>query len=58
MYAVAKEYTETEDEYELTNEQIKELDRRRELRLRGGSKGYSWSDARKVIIGEKKFDEL
>ncbi len=34
MYAVAKEYTETEDEYE----QIKELDRRRGMRLSGQSK--------------------
>ncbi len=46
MYAVAKEYTETEDEYE----QIKELDRRRGMRLSGQSKGYNWSDAKKVIF--------
>ncbi len=58
MYVVAKEYSETEDEYELSDEQIQELDRRREMRLSGQSKGYSWSDAKKVITGEKKFDEL
>lgn len=60
MYAVAKEYTETddEDEYELTDEQIQELDRRREMYLNGQSKGYSWSDAKKIITGEKNFDEL
>lgn len=58
MYAIAKEYTETDDEYELTDEQIQELDRRRAMRLRGESKSYSWSDAKKIITGEKKFDEL
>jgi len=38
MYAVAKKYTESEDEYELTDEQIYELDKIREMRLSGESK--------------------
>lgn len=50
MYAVAKEYSEAEEEYELTNEQIEELGRRREMRLSGQSKGYSKSDAKKIIV--------
>lgn len=58
MYAVAKEYTETEDEYELSDEQIQELDKIREMRLSGESRGYSWGEAKKIIIGEKKLDEL
>lgn len=56
--AVIKEELQTDDEYELTDEQIEELDRRKEMRLSGQSKGYSWSDAKKIITGEKKFDEL
>ncbi len=50
MYAVAKKYTETEEEYELTNEQIQELDRRA-MRLSGDCKGYSWSNVKKIITG-------
>lgn len=53
MYAVAKEYTEIEDEYELTEEQVAELDRRRDKRIRGESKGYSWEEAKQIIIGKK-----
>jgi len=58
MYAVAKEYTEPEDEYELTDEQIQELDKIRQMRLSGESRGYSWDDAKKFITGQKKLDEL
>ena len=58
MYAVAKEYTEIGDEYELTEEQIAEIDRRREKFMNGESKGYTWDEAKKIITGEKKIDEL
>ena len=58
MYAVAREYTEEEDEYELTEEQIVELDRRRESWLSGESKGYSWEEAKKIITGSKGFNEV
>jgi hypothetical protein len=58
LYAVAKEYTHNEDEYELTDDQIAELDLRRERSFSGASKGYSWTEARKVIIGDKKINEL
>ncbi len=53
MYAIAKEYTELEDEYELTNEKIQEVDRRRVMQLSGKSKGYSWSDVKKIIVKNK-----
>jgi putative addiction module component (TIGR02574 family) len=53
MYAVAKEYVEDEDEYELTEEQIAELDRRRESWLSGESKGYTWEEAKKIITSSK-----
>lgn len=58
MYAVAKEYTEIEEDYELTEGQIAELDRRREKRISGESKGYSWDEARKIITGEMKINGL
>ncbi len=57
LYAVAKEYSEV-NEYELTEHEIRELDRRREMRLSGDSKGYSWNDAKKLITGEKNLNEL
>ncbi len=53
MYAVAKEYSETEEEYELNEEQIAEIDRRREKLVSGESKGYSWSEAKKIIMDKK-----
>lgn len=58
MYLVAKEYTKAEEEYSLTEEELAELDRRRKKRQSGESKGYSWSDAKKIITGEKKFGEI
>ena len=58
MYAVAKEYIEIEDEYELTEEQVAELDARREKRISGESKGYSWDEAKKIITGEMRINGL
>lgn len=58
MYAVAKEYTETADEYDVSDEQLQEISKRRDMRVNGISKGYSWSEARKVIAGQKRLDEL
>ena len=58
MYAVAKEYTEMDEDYELTEEQIMELDRRREKCINGESKGYSWSQVKKIITGEMRMNEL
>jgi hypothetical protein len=53
MYAVAKEYTEEEDEFELTEEQVNELDRRKEAWLKGDNAGHTWADAKEVIVGRK-----
>lgn len=48
MYAVAKEYTETDDEYELNDEQIVELDRRRSMRVSGESKVIAGARQKKL----------
>ncbi|GEO11730.1 hypothetical protein [Segetibacter aerophilus] len=56
LYAVAKEYTHNEDE--LRDDQIAELDMRRERSFSGASKGYNWTEAKKLIIGDKKINEL
>jgi hypothetical protein len=55
LFAVAKEYNEDDDdfEYEFTAEDIKEFDKRREKRLSGESRTYSWEEAKDIITGKK-----
>jgi hypothetical protein len=52
---VAKEYNEDDDdfEYEFTAEDIKEFDSRREKRLSGETRTYSWEEAKDIITGKK-----
>ena len=55
MLALAKEYNEDDlDEYEFTPEDIKLFDERRQKRMDGNSKTYTWNEARDLIIGHKK----
>ncbi len=56
MLALAEEYTEDDDfDYEFTAAEIKLLDERREDRLSGKSKMYSWEEAKDIIIGKTKI---
>jgi hypothetical protein len=56
MLALAKEYNEDDDaEYEFTSDDISIFDERREKRLSGESKTYSWTDAKEIITGKKSF---
>ncbi len=41
-------------DYEFTDEEIKILDERRQNRLTGKSKTYSWEEAKKIITGNKQ----
>jgi hypothetical protein len=57
MYAVAKEYNEEDDfEYEFSEEEIKLFEERRNKRLKGESKTYSWQEAKNMITGKKKSE--
>jgi hypothetical protein len=49
MYAMANAYNE-EDDYEFTEEEIKEFDEIREKRLKGESKLYSWEEEKAIIL--------
>ena len=50
MFALAKEYNDEDDfDYEFTSEDIKIFDERRNKRLSGESKTYSWAEAKKMI---------
>lgn len=54
MFAIAKEYSEEDDSYEFTDEEIKVFQERREARLSGASKTYSWQDAKqKILSGDR-----
>ena len=55
MYAVAKEYMQSDNEYTLTEAQIAELDRRREMRKNGNSKTLEWTKAKEIITGSTKL---
>lgn len=59
MYAVAKEYNDDDDsEYQFTDEEIKEFEERSAKWKKGESKGYGWNEAKEIITGQKKMDEL
>jgi len=50
MFALAKEYNDEDDfDYEFTSDDIKIFDERRQKRLNGESKTYSWNEAKKMI---------
>jgi hypothetical protein len=54
MFAVAKEYTEDDDNYEFTEDEIKIFEERRKARLSGKSKTYNWEETkRKITSGER-----
>jgi hypothetical protein len=54
LYALAKEYHEEDDpENEFTAEDIKRFDERREKRLTGESRTYSWQEAKDIITGKR-----
>ena len=54
MFALAKEYNEDDDfEYEFTADDIREFDDRREKRLSGESRTYSWDEAKDIITKKK-----
>jgi len=54
MFALAKEYNEDEDyDFDFSAEDIRQLDERREKRLSGESKTYSWQEAKEIIISKK-----
>lgn len=56
MLALAKEYNDDDNfDYEFTSDEIKILDQRREDRLSGKSKTYTWEDAKDIIIGKNKI---
>jgi hypothetical protein len=56
MLALAKEYNDDDNfDYEFTSDEIKILDQRREDRLSGKSKTYSWEEAKDIIIGKNKI---
>jgi len=56
MLALAKEYNDEDNfDYEFTSDEIKILDQRREDRLSGKSKTYTWEEAKDIIIGKSKI---
>ena len=56
MFAIAREYNEEDDSYEFTDEEIKTFEERRNSRLSGKSKTYSWQEAKQKIIGVRSFN--
>ncbi len=57
MYAVAREYSEDDDfEYEFTEEELLLFEQRRQKRLNGESKTYSWQEAIEIVTGKKKIE--
>ena len=49
MYAVAKEYNSSEDDFGLTEAQLAEIERRRESRLNGQSSTFEWEKVKEII---------
>ncbi len=56
MFALAKEYNEEDDfENEFSADDIREFDDRREKRLSGETRIYSWQEAKDIITGKKSI---
>ncbi len=55
LFALAKEYVEDDDSFEFTEDELKALEQRRDDRISGKSKTYSWDDAKKAILGSGKI---
>lgn len=54
MYAIAREYTETEEEeYFFSEENINQYEERRNRRLNGDSKTFTWEEVKTGIIAKK-----
>lgn len=59
MYAIAKEYNSEEDFDSTFNEEdVKYFDERRAKRLSGENKSYNWKEAKDIITGKKKSDDV
>lgn len=61
MYMVAKEYnndTDEAEEYSFSSTDIRLFEERRQKRLSGESKTYSWAEAKQIITGKTLPDEL
>ncbi|MBS1623171.1 MAG: hypothetical protein JST83_04090 [Bacteroidetes bacterium] len=55
LFALAKEYVGDED-YEFSDEELKEFEKRRQDRINGSSKTYSWDEAKARIISGNVSD--
>jgi hypothetical protein len=51
LFALAKEYMDDENHDELSDAELALLEDRRNKRLSGESKTYSWPEAKKMILG-------
>lgn len=54
LFAVAKEYMEDYENIELSEDDLKLLEERRNNRLSGKSKTYNWDDVKLKIIGGER----
>jgi len=56
LFALAKEYKDEDDTYEFSEDELKVIEQRRNDRLSGKSKVYSWNDAKNAILGSGKLE--
>ena len=57
LYTLAKEYNEDDNFDDIfSEEEIREFDNRRQKRLNGESKLYSWDEAKNIITGKIKME--
>jgi hypothetical protein len=54
VYAIIKEYNE-DDEYQFTEEEIKQFNERRERWLLGEGKTYTWEEVKQSILSGKRL---
>ncbi len=61
MYSVAKEYNDESDdseEYTFSDADIRQIEERRQKRLNGESKTYNWEEAKNIVTGKTRLNEL
>jgi hypothetical protein len=57
LYVLAKEYNDEDDfEYEFSETELDDFEKRRSKRISGESKTYSWKEAKEMITGKKDIE--
>lgn len=56
IYALVKEYNDDNTQYQFSEEDINQFDERRQMRLSGESRTYTWEETKAIVTGKKSME--